>query len=160
MKMKRALPQNWIVLVLHRNSVDQSECFFVPLFVFNSNNFQWIFWIYRKLKMCTLKEYEVPIEISQIERKKKLVSAMTAKEFASRFGLSTLNKSTERGYIDSFTKMLHFEEAAQSQFLTQFNTKGIQLCRSKSESAREFCIKNDVSVTELNWNKMIFLFVF
>lgn len=93
--------------------------------------------------MCTLEEYGLPIEISEIERKKKLLGG-TTKEIVARFGQSTLDKSVESGYLNAFTKMLHFEEAAQSQYLVQFNTKNIQVKRSDSNSEREFCIKNDV----------------
>lgn len=94
--------------------------------------------------MCTLEEYGLPIEISEIERKKKLLGGTTPKEIVARFGQSTLDKSVESGYLNAFKKMLHFEEAAQSQYLVQFNTKNIQVERSDSNSEREFCIKNDV----------------
>lgn len=99
-----------------------------------------------KLKMSTLDEYALPNEISEIERNRTLLGGTTAKEIATRFGSSVFDRATESGYVGAFKKMLQFEEAAQSHFLVQFNTKGIQLGRNReSESDREFCIKNDVS---------------
>lgn len=95
--------------------------------------------------MCTLPEYGVPKEILQIEQSKKLLGGTTPKEIAEQLGQSSmLDKSTERGYANAFRRMLQFEEAAQSQYVIQFNTKDIQLKRSDSGSEREFCIKNDV----------------
>lgn len=96
--------------------------------------------------MCTLKEYGLPTDVLEIEKNKKFLGGATSKEIAAQFGLSTLDKSTESGYLRAFTKMLQFEEAAQSQFVSQFNAKGIQLTHPNSESEREFCIKNDVSM--------------
>lgn len=95
--------------------------------------------------MCTLEEYGVPFEISEIVRNKKLLGGTMPKEILAKFGQSSmLDKSIESGYVNAFKKMLQFEEAAQSQYLIQFNAKNIQLKRSDSDSEREFCIKNDV----------------
>lgn len=101
--------------------------------------------------MCTLQEYEVPREILQIERSKHLLGGTTSKEIAAKLGqTSTMDKSIERGYANAFTKMLQFEEAAQSQYVIQFNAKEIRLKRSDSDSEREFCIKHEVSETDEN----------
>lgn len=94
--------------------------------------------------MCILQEYGLPTEIMKIERSKKLLGSVTPKEIVKQFGQLALDKSSESGYVNAFTKMLQFEEASQSQFLAQFNIKEIKLCHFDSESEREFCIKNDV----------------
>lgn len=104
----------------------------------------------RKLKMCTLKEYGLPAEIMRIEQSSRLLGGTTSKEIVAKFGPLMLDKSIESGYLKAFQTMLQFEEAAQSQFLVQFNTKEIKLSRSDSGSEREFCIKNDVSVANLS----------
>lgn len=95
--------------------------------------------------MCALEEYHLPHEIGKIEQNKKLLGGTTAKEIAAQFGQTAFDRSTERGYFGAFTKMLQFEEAAQSQFLMQFNMKNIHLRPSTTgTSEREFCIKNEV----------------
>lgn len=90
--------------------------------------------------MCRLPKYDVPEEIFEIEKSKK------SKEAAAELSvqLSKLDKSTKRGYVEAFTKMVQFEEAAQSLDLTQFNTKYIKLRRSDSGSEQKFCIKKNV----------------
>lgn len=99
--------------------------------------------------MCTLQEYEVPREILHIERSKNLLGGTTSKEMAAKLEQkSTMDKSTEKGYVNAFTWMLQFEEAAQSQYVVQFNVKDIRVKRSDSDSEREFCIKHEVSSTK------------
>lgn len=94
--------------------------------------------------MCALNAYELPKEIMKIERNRKLLGATTAKEIDAQFGQGTFDRSTESGYVGAFTKMLQFEEAAQSQFLIQFNANSIKVTATESESGREFGIKNEV----------------
>lgn len=117
---------------------------FIVLSLFNSTNSH--FAIVRKLKMCTLQEYDVPKEILSIERNKHLLGGTKPKEIASKLeqSTSTMDKSIKRGYKNAFTKMLQFEEAAQSQYVIQFNVNEIRLKRSDSDSEREFCIKHEV----------------
>lgn len=96
--------------------------------------------------MCILKAHDLPNEILEIEQNNKLLGTVTSKEIAAQFKQSALDTANESGYVKAFTKMLQFEEAAQSQYLIQFNTKELRLSRSNSDSEREFCIKNDVRI--------------
>lgn len=90
--------------------------------------------------MRTLKDYNLPDAMLDIERK------LTPKQIASLVEESSpaALKSSETNYVNAFRKMLHFEEACESQFLLQFNTRNIRL---KNVCGREYCIRNDVSTT-------------
>lgn len=87
--------------------------------------------------MRSLKDYKMPEAMLNIEQK------LTAQEIAILVEGSTALESNETDYVKAFTKMLHYEEAAESRFLIQFNTKNIQL---RNVREREFCIANDVRV--------------
>lgn len=86
--------------------------------------------------MCALNGYDVPAEISAIAQRNGQLGAVTPKELTTLF--SSMDKTTETGYKKAYSTMIHFEEAAQSQIVVQFNTKDIQL--SYSGNGREFRI--------------------
>lgn len=105
---------------------------------------QFFFHQSRKLKMCALREYDVPVEITEIEQNKNRLDGVKPNRIEAMFEQSSIDKTTENGYVKAFTKMIEFEEAAQSQFLVQFNTKNIQLSHSESNAKQELYIKNNV----------------
>lgn len=55
-------------------------------------------------------------------------------------------RSDENEYMTAITKMLHLEEAAQSNDLLQFNAKNLKLAPT-NKNPREFQIKIDVKLT-------------
>lgn len=85
--------------------------------------------------MRPLKDYFVPEAILNIESK------LLPKEVEVLVDESAALESTEGGYVRAFTKMLHFEEAAESRFLRQFSAKNIRL---RNVRDREYCIPNEV----------------
>lgn len=86
--------------------------------------------------MRSLKDYNIPEAILKIETK------LTPQEIATLMDESTALESSEDDYVKAFTKMLHFEEATESRYLIQFNTKNIEL---RNVRGREYCIENNVS---------------
>lgn len=86
--------------------------------------------------MRSLKTYDVPAEMLCIEQKLKPI------EIAALVDGMTQLESTEDGYVKAFTRMLHFEEVAESRFLIQFNATNIQL---RNVRDREYCIPINVS---------------
>lgn len=93
--------------------------------------------------MCLLKGYDVPQEIIKMEASKHLLGGVNPRHMEEILDRLKLNKDSEDGYFKAYTKMIHFEEAAQSQFLMQFNTKHIQI--NLSEDEKEFRIKIEVN---------------
>lgn len=91
---------------------------------------------FSELRMRSLKDYNVPEAISGIECK------LTSQEIAILVEGSIALESSEQHYVKAFTKMLHFEEAAESRFLIQFNAKNIRL---RNVRDFEYCIPIDVS---------------
>lgn len=85
--------------------------------------------------MAPLQLFEVPANILSIERGDATLDK-TIKNLSQ-------SRQNETDYITMYTMMVHLEEAAQSQFLLQFNQKNIRL--SYSGEHRVFRIKNDVS---------------
>lgn len=90
--------------------------------------------------MSQLKGYDVPEKILTVERSKGSLGAVTSKDLTRLF--DTMDISIETGYKNAFSTMIHFEEAAQSQYLIQFNTENLKI--TYSSKGREFRIANDV----------------
>lgn len=86
--------------------------------------------------MDTLKDYSIPEAILNIKPR------LTKDEIAALVKESTALESNVDNYVKAFTKMLHFEEAAERHAIVQFNTKNIRL---KQINEREYCIYNDVN---------------
>lgn len=82
-----------------------------------------------------LLPYDVPGEIFEIEKNKGSFNTKPTPQ----------SRSDESEYIETMTKMIHFEEAAHSKYLLQFNHKNLKLEHTKD--TREFQIKIDVSGT-------------
>lgn len=101
------------------------------------------FFDFRKLNMCELKRSDVPDEILSIEQGNSAFDDDDIPpELANLMDKKPLCRSNQRDYIKAYTTMVHLEEAAQSEFIAQFNTENVRLMRSNSE--REFRIRNSV----------------
>lgn len=83
-----------------------------------------------------MKDHKVPPEMLTIEQKLK------PSEIAALVDESTKLESSEDDYVRIFTKMLHFEEMAESRFLIQFNAQNIRL---RCLVDRQYCIPIEVS---------------
>lgn len=90
--------------------------------------------------MRSLKDYNLPEAILRLEQK------LTPQEIAVLVDGSVALESSEENYVKAFTKMLHFEEAAESRFLIQFNARSI---RVRNVRDREYCIPIDVSESNI-----------
>lgn len=86
--------------------------------------------------MCQLKDHKVPPEMLSTEQKLKPTEITELVNEAAEL------ESSEESYVRAFTKMLHFEELAESRFLVQFNVKNIPL-RCKAD--RLYSIPIEVS---------------
>lgn len=86
--------------------------------------------------MCSLNDHKVPPEMLCIEQKLKPI------EIAALVDGTTQLESSEEGYVKTFTKMLHFEEVAESRFLIQFNAKNMRL---RCVVDHQYCIPIEVS---------------
>lgn len=91
--------------------------------------------------MRSLKDYNLPEPILHIEQK------LTLQEIAVLVDGSIALESNEEQYVEAFKKMLHFEEAAESRFLVQFNAENIRL---RNVSGPEFCIPIDASEKKID----------
>lgn len=101
--------------------------------------------------MRSLKDYNLPDEISGIEEK------LTSQQIALLADGSTALESNEEHYVKAFRKMLHFEEAAESRFLIQFNAKRIHV---RNVSDRQYCIPIEVRNTIYFYFYFFFFFFF
>lgn len=95
--------------------------------------------------MRSLNDYFVPEAMLNIESK------LTPKEIEALVNGSAALESSEDDYVKAFTKMLHFEEVAESRFLRQFNAKNIRL---RNVRDREYCIPNDHEVSANRTSKI------
>lgn len=95
--------------------------------------------------MCDLERSDVPDEILNFEQGKRGFDAEdTPTKLLRLLVIRPLCRITERYYFEAFTAMIHLEEAAQSAFISQFNTKNIRL--KYANNKQEFCIRNNVSL--------------
>lgn len=97
----------------------------------------------RDLAMCELTGNVVPPEIMNFEQGES-ADKDVPQELSSLLNRETLCRANQKDYIKCYTAMVHCEEAAQSAFIAQFNTKNIRLMNSDKEC--EFRIRNDVSL--------------
>lgn len=90
------------------------------------------------LKMAPLKQYEIPMNIADIEKKIDDGSYVTLIKRNIEYSLSD-----PEHYINAYAALLYLTETAESISLQEFNQKFIRL--SYSKVGRTFQIKNSVS---------------
>lgn len=94
--------------------------------------------------MYDLESSEVPAEILSIDQGNGAFSDDNPPEIERLLDKKLLSRSNSKDYYEAYTTMIHLEEAAQSEFISQFNTKNIRL--RYTDESRQFCIRNDVSL--------------
>lgn len=90
---------------------------------------------------------EIPAEILSIEEENGAFGDNNPSAIEHLLGRVSLFRSNAKNYNDAYTTMIHLEEAAQSTFIKQFNTKNIRLLFT--EEPREFRIRNNVSLNNI-----------
>lgn len=96
--------------------------------------------ISRKLKLVSLPAYEIPSVILDIEESDDPVQKTSSLPIFQ--GKYSDFRRNETKYIEAYKTMVYFEEAAQSNFVKQFNQENIQL--KYTGEGRIFYIRIDV----------------
>lgn len=97
--------------------------------------------------MLPLANYEIPIELFEIEHNKKDQSAIIQK---IKNQLPLIRQSAY-DYIDAYKTMVHLEEAAHSKYFTQFTCDKIRLITNKTdENKSAFYFWINVSASNSN----------
>lgn len=88
-------------------------------------------YLFRNLNMLPLSDYDIPIELFEIEHNKRERSTIVEK-IKSRLPLIRLNAYD---YIDAYKTMVHLEEAAHSKYFAQFTCDKIKLFTNKTDES-------------------------
>lgn len=109
---------------------------------------------FRKLILNKLDDFEVPEIISEIDQ-----SSFNNVDLNKLNELITQKKSFIRKCLERYQTMIYLEEAAQSQYLAQFNEKNINIqiteikCDDENGEQFKFEIRIDVS-SIVFWNSI------
>lgn len=103
------------------------------------------FFMFRKLKLIHMPAYEVPQEIFEIERNSGPVKSLSCLPNCAQSVAEC--RMDERKYMDTYKAMVYFEEAAQMEFLSQFNQTNIKF--AYWGSGRLFFMKNEVDTASV-----------
>lgn len=98
-----------------------------------------------RMKMAPLEEFKVPAEIEALEQ-----NTDPAKNRVQMIQMKSAfrhNRSNENTYFDSYSTMIHLEEAAHSKSLARFNTKKIYFQHSENNI---FCFENNVNTHHIH----------